>query len=71
MTHQEILDLIEKLDQPFPPEDYKERPLPGGDRWFYVPWQKYRERLDAVCFTAGLLLKFFLSRRSLCGNLHD
>jgi hypothetical protein len=49
MTHQEILDLIEKLDQPFPPEDYKERPLPGGDRWFYVPWQKYRERLDAVC----------------------
>ena len=49
MTHEELLEITQKLDQPFAPEDYKERPLPGGDRWLYVSWQKYRERLDSVC----------------------
>lgn len=35
-----------KLKAPFPAADHKERKLPGGGRWFFVPWQTIRERLD-------------------------
>lgn len=49
MTFAELSEIIHKLEEPFPAEDHKERPLKGGDRWFYIPWQKIRERLDQVC----------------------
>lgn len=49
MTFAELSEIIRKLEEPFPAEDHKERPLKGGDRWFYIPWQKIRERLDQVC----------------------
>ncbi|NEP61393.1 MAG: hypothetical protein F6K31_31320 [Symploca sp. SIO2G7] len=44
----EIRQIIEALKKPFLAEEHKERTLPGGDRWFYIPWEKYRERLDEV-----------------------
>lgn len=43
-----IREIISELKKPFPASDHKERKLPGGDRWFYLPWQLIRERLDDV-----------------------
>lgn len=45
----EFRDIICKLKEPFVPEDHEERDLPGGGKWFYVRWQKIRDRLDEVC----------------------
>jgi hypothetical protein len=42
-------EIIAELKKPFPPAAHKERKLPGGDRWFYIPWQLIRDRLDEVC----------------------
>jgi hypothetical protein len=44
-----MLEILKTLKAPFPPEDHKKRSLPGGGRWFFIPWQKIKERLDAVC----------------------
>lgn len=44
-----IADTIGQLKAWFPPEAHKERELPGGGKWFYVPWQLIRERFDEVC----------------------
>lgn len=44
-----IEEIISALKAWFPPQDYKERELPGGGKWFFLPWQTIRERLDAVC----------------------
>jgi hypothetical protein len=46
MDFQQILT---ELKKPFPPEAHKERQLPGGGRWLFIPWQAIRERLDEVC----------------------
>jgi hypothetical protein len=43
------LDTIQSLKAHFPPESHKERELPGGKRWTYIPWQQVRERLDQAC----------------------
>lgn len=43
-----ISEIITQLKKPFPASAHKERELPGGDRWFYIPWQLIRERLDEV-----------------------
>jgi hypothetical protein len=45
----DIRDIITQLKAWFPPEVHKERDLPGGGKWFYLPWQIIRERFDAVC----------------------
>lgn len=45
----EIKEILTELKKPFPPEDHKERALRGGGKWFYIPWQKIRDRLDSVC----------------------
>lgn len=45
----EFRDIIRQLKEPFAPEDHEERDLPGGGKWFYVRWQKIRDRLDEVC----------------------
>lgn len=42
-------DILKSLKAPFPPDDHKERSLPGGGRWFFIPWQKIKERLDEAC----------------------
>lgn len=42
-------ELHEQLKAPFHPEAHKERSLPGGQKWFFIPWQAIKERLDAVC----------------------
>jgi Rad52/22 family double-strand break repair protein len=44
----DIREIIAELKKPFPASAHKERKLPGGDRWFYIPWQLIRERLDEV-----------------------
>lgn len=41
-------DLITCLKEPFPVADHKERKLPGGGRWFYIPWQTIRDRLEEL-----------------------
>ena len=41
-------EIIVKLKEPFPPHLHQERKLPGGGRWFFIPWQSIRERLDEV-----------------------
>lgn len=45
----DIREIIAELKKPFPPQDHQERKLPGGGTWFFVPWQKIRDRLDDVC----------------------
>jgi len=41
-------ELIEKLKAPFPPVEHKDRKLPGGGRWFFIPWQTIRQRIQDV-----------------------
>lgn len=36
------------LKEWFPPDVHVERDLPGGQTWWYVPWQIIRDRLDEV-----------------------
>lgn len=43
-----LKEITDKLKQPFPVAAHKERSLPGGGRWFYIPWQEIRNRLDEV-----------------------
>lgn len=43
------LETIAALREPFPPTDHKERQLPGGGRWFFIPWQTIRARLNKAC----------------------
>lgn len=45
----DIQHLLNELKQPFAAVDHKERQLPGGGRWFFLPWQKIRDRLDQIC----------------------
>jgi len=44
-----IEEAIEKLKQPFPPEDHEIRDLPGGKSGFNIRWQKIRSRLHHGC----------------------
>lgn len=41
--------LIEKLKAPFTPAEHQDRDLPGGGKWFFIPWQRIRKRLNDVC----------------------
>ncbi len=41
-------EILARLREPFPPEDHVDRTLKGGGKWFYIPWQRIRERLDEV-----------------------
>jgi hypothetical protein len=45
----DIIEILKELKKPFPAADHQERTIPGNSRWFYIPWQKIRERLDRVC----------------------
>ncbi len=42
-------ETIQKLKAFFLASEHKDRSLPGGGRWFYIPWQKIRDRLDECC----------------------
>ncbi len=44
----DLRTIIAELKKPFPVESHKERELPGKGRWFFIPWQIIRERLDDV-----------------------
>lgn len=45
----QLEDILPKLIEWFAPEEHKDRALPGGGRWFYVPHQSITQRLNAVC----------------------
>lgn len=34
------------LRVPFPAADHKDRKLPGGNTWFFIPWQTIRQRIN-------------------------
>lgn len=42
-------DIQSALEAKFLPSQHKDRTLPGGGRWFYVPHQTITDRLNAVC----------------------
>ena len=44
-----IREILGELKKPFPAAAHKERELPGGGRWFFIPWQAIRDRLDEIC----------------------
>lgn len=41
-------ELLKELQRPFPREWHKDRGLPGGGKFIYIPWEKYAARLDEV-----------------------
>ena len=45
----DLAEIIPHLKAWFPPEAHRDRDLPGGGKWFFIPWQQIRERLDEVC----------------------
>lgn len=45
----QLEEILDKLSAWFPPEDHKERKIPGGGRWLYVPHQEITKRLNEVC----------------------
>jgi hypothetical protein len=44
-----LSEILPKLQERFPIEHHRERKLPGGGDWYYVPWQFIRDRLNVVC----------------------
>jgi hypothetical protein len=42
------LERLKALTEPFEPNAHKERKLPGGGRWLFVPWQAIRTRIHKV-----------------------
>jgi len=48
-SNMDIRDITHQLKAWFPPEAHRDRDLPGGSKWFYIPWQTIRERFDEVC----------------------
>ncbi len=44
----ETSSVLAELKKPFPATDHKERKLPGGSRWVFLPWQMIRDRLEEV-----------------------
>ncbi|NDJ19470.1 Rad52/Rad22 family DNA repair protein [Myxacorys almedinensis] len=47
--HPDYREVLRQLREPFPPEVHKERELKGGGKWFFIPWQSVRDRLNDVC----------------------
>ena len=45
----QLEEILPKLTEWFAPEEHKERTLPGGGRWFFVPHQNITQRLNSVC----------------------
>ena len=45
----QLSEILPKLKAKFPAEIHKERKVPGGGTWWYVPWQMVRDRLDQIC----------------------
>lgn len=42
-------DLLQRLTARFPVSHHKDRDLPGGGRYIYVPWERYVDLLNEVC----------------------
>jgi hypothetical protein len=45
----ELSEILPKLQEWFSIEDHKERQIKGGGRWYYLPHQAIRDRLNEVC----------------------
>jgi hypothetical protein len=44
----ELSEALSRLQERFPVEAHRERDLPGGGIWYYIPWQAIRDRLNEV-----------------------
>ena len=44
-----LADILPDLTRPFEAAEHKERKLPGGGTWWFIPWQTIRDRLNEVC----------------------
>lgn len=42
-------ELLDQLKVPFLASEHQDRILPGGGKWFFIPWQQIRKRLNEVC----------------------
>jgi hypothetical protein len=49
MTTKKLEEILPALQTYFEVSEHKERPIPGGKKWFYVPHQCITERLNKVC----------------------
>lgn len=45
----ELSEILPQLQDWFPAEDHKERVIKGGGKWFYLPHQAVRDRLNELC----------------------
>lgn len=46
LTREEFEAGLKKLREWFPPDDHEKRETPGSGEWWYIKWQRIRERLD-------------------------
>jgi hypothetical protein len=44
-----LSEILAKLQDWFPVEDHKERQIKGGGKWYYLPHQAIRDRLNEIC----------------------
>lgn len=45
----QLTDVLAQLTDWFPVEDHKERTIKGGSKWYYIPHQAIRDRLNEIC----------------------
>lgn len=45
----QLTDVLSQLTDWFPVEDHKERTIKGGSKWYYIPHQAIRDRLNEIC----------------------
>lgn len=45
----ELIEILPKLQEYFLAHEHKDRVLPGGGKWVFIPWQTIRDRLNKVC----------------------
>lgn len=57
--------LLARLQERFPLTWHRDRKLPGGGNYLYVPWKRYVERLDQLC---GLNWSEEYSDPVICGD---
>lgn len=42
-------ETLGKLNAPFTAAEHRDRTLPGGGKWFFIPWQVIRKRVNEAC----------------------
>lgn len=62
-----LSNVLPELQAWFPPDDHKERKVPGGGKWFYLPFSAIRDRLNVIC-PGHWSDKYTLSHREADGD---